>query len=228
VIEDNKSVQENYSNSLQFHIADFISALIGRKKLDQARVLLDDNLKLYPDFLPLLKTNVNYFCREAETNKNFVAVVKAADLLISHIDENDLATFFGLKHEEDQNLVKAKDLLKQMLTSTYQQKAEALLELYQVSHEANDKEAFFKAFGDLNKWTKNNVEIPNKLQVNYERLKGNLGAALKLLKKRAETANDKETNAEMVEIFKELGWHHWVQNKSQSQIIQFPHDFALF
>jgi len=210
--------------SLQYHLAEYISSLITKKKLDHAKVLLEENLKQFGDFLPLLKTNLNFYCKEAETTKNYGAVIKAADLLISHIDENDLAKFFGLKHEDD----KSKDLLKTMLTSTYQIKAEALLDLHLLSHDQNDKESFFKVYGDLNKWTKNNVEIPLKLQINFEILKGNLGAALKLLKKKSEGGNDKETNAEMIEIFKELGWDHWVKHKIQSQIIQFPHDFALF
>jgi len=115
-----------------------------------------------------------------------------------------------------------------MLTGAYQSKAEALLDLYLLTHNNDDKEAFLKVVTDLNKWSKNNVDIPLKLQVYQEKLKGNLGAALKLLKKKAEGGNDKETNSLMIEIFNELGWYHWSLNKSQLEIIQFPQDYALF
>jgi len=96
-VEDNKSIQENYVFSLQYHLAEYISSFITKKKLDHAKVLLEENLKQFGDFLPLLKTNLNFYCKEAETTKNYGAVIKAADLLISHIDENDLAKFYGLK-----------------------------------------------------------------------------------------------------------------------------------
>jgi tripeptidyl-peptidase-2 len=226
--EDNKSIQENYELSLQHHIADYVTNLVSKKKLDHAKAILEENLKKYPEFLPLLKANVTYHSKEAETSKNYGAVAHAADMLISKIDENELAKFFGLKHEEEGNVVKTFEKSKGMLTGAYQSKAEALLDLYLLTHNNDDKEAFLKVVNDLNKWSKNNVDIPLKLQVYQEKLKGNLGAALKLLKKKAESGNDKETTLLMIEIFNELGWYHWSQNKSQLDIIQFPQDFALF
>jgi len=220
--------KKNYELSLQHHIADYVINLVTKKKLDHAKVLLEENLKKYPEFLPLLKANITYHSKEAETSKNYGAVVQAADILISKIDENELAKFFGLKHEEEGNVVKTFEKSKGMLTGAYQSKAEALLDLYLLTHNNDDKEAFLKVVTDLNKWSKNNVDIPLKLQVYQEKLKGNLGAALKLLKKKAEGGNDKETNSLMIEIFNELGWAHWSLNKSQLEIIQFPQDYALF
>jgi len=83
VFDENKSLQENYIQSVQLHSAEYISSLIPKKKLDYAKILLEENLKIYPDFLPFLKANLTYYCKEAETTKNYGAVIKAADLLLS-------------------------------------------------------------------------------------------------------------------------------------------------
>jgi len=190
---------------------------------------LEETLKKYADFLPLLKTNMLYFAKEAETTKNYALVVAAADLVISQINTDELAKFSGLNHEATEaNIVKQNDKLKETLVKALHTKAEALLELFLGASNVEHKEAFLKTVLELSKWNKNNVDAQLKIQVYQEKLKGNAGAALKIIKKKLEAGNDQESTTLMIDIFEELGWHHWVQNKKQWLLIQFPADYPLF
>jgi len=44
-VEENKSAQENYETALKQHAADYVSFLVSKKKLDHAKVVLEEVLK---------------------------------------------------------------------------------------------------------------------------------------------------------------------------------------
>jgi len=202
---------------------------VTKKKLDHAKLLLEETVKKYGDFLPLLKANLSFYAKEAETTKNYAEVVAAADLVVSQINIDELAKFCGHNHEATEaNIVKQNDKLKETLVKALHTKAEALLDLYLIASNEEHKEAFLKTVLELTKWNKNNVDAHLKIQVYQEKLKGNAGAALKILKKKLESGNDQEAITLMIDIFAELGWHHWVQNKKQWLLIQFPAEYPLF
>jgi len=185
--------------------------------------------KKYDNFLPLLKANLFFQVKEAETSKNYVQVIEAANRVVSQINTDELAKFYGLNNETtDTNIVKQNDKLKETLAKALRTKAEAQLEMYLAENNEHHKEVFLNTATELNKWNKNNADAPLKIQVYQEKLKGNLGAALKILKKKLESGNDQESIALMIDIFKELGWNHWVENKKTWLIIQYPNDYPLF
>jgi len=228
-MEENKSPQENFEIALKQHSADYVSFLVSKKKLDHAKVVLEEVLKKFDNFLPLLKANLLYRAKEAETSKNYLQVIEAADLVVSQINADELAKFYGLNHETtDTNIVKQNDKLKETLTKALRTKAEALLEMYLAKPSEEHKEVFLSTAAELSKWSKNNVDTQLKIQVYQERLKGNSGAALKILKKKLDSGNDQESIQLMIDIFEELGWKHWAQNKKTWLLFQYPNDYPLF
>jgi len=191
--------------------------------------VLEEVLNNYDNFLPLLKANLHFRAKEAETTKNYSQVIEAANLVISQINADELAKFYGLNHETtDTNVVKQNDKLKETLAKALRTKAEALLDMYLVESSEDRKEVFLSTVAELNKWSKNNVDTQLKIQVYQEKLKGNSGAALKILKKKLESGNDQESIALMIDIFEELGWNHWAQNRKTWLLLQYPNDYPLF
>jgi len=228
-LEENKSAQDNFEVALRQHAADYVSFLVNKKKLDHAKVILENVLKIYGDFLPLLKANLLYWAKDSETTKNYSPVVAAADLVLSQINVDELAKFYGLNHEATEtNVVKQNDKLKEALTKALLTKAEALLDMYLAVPNEEHKERFLHTAAELNKWNKNIADTHLKIQVYQEKLKGNLGAALKIIKKKLEGSNDQEATMLLVNIFETLGWHHWAHNKKMWLLIQFPNDYPLF
>uniref|UniRef100_A0A6B2KWT8 Tripeptidyl-peptidase 2 n=1 Tax=Arcella intermedia TaxID=1963864 RepID=A0A6B2KWT8_9EUKA len=236
-LEESKSPQENFTDSLQQHAADYITFLVSKKKLDHAKVILEQSLAEYPKYLPLLKAALGFRMKEAETAKTYKPelsnqVIAAADAILGEISADELAKFFGLNHESSENNeLKKHEKLRDILTKALVAKAEAYLQIYLNTKSEESKLAFLHNMDEVSKWHKNLSslsEISQNSLVHYEKIKGNLGGALKLMKKKLEAANDKDVSKEFIELCKEAGWDHWVENKLAWNIINFPSNFAPF
>jgi len=227
ILEDQKSAEENYAESIRQHVVDYISFLVKKQKFDLAKSLMEDALKTHTDYLPLLKLNVHYLAKVAEEGKgDHSAVIVAADRLISRIDANELALFYGTRHEEED---KSHDTKKEMLLTALRHKAKSQLAIYKIKKNEEVKQAFFGTIAEINKWAK--VSEENKYAAEYiasERLRGNLGAALKAIKKRIGNSSEKEVHQEMMDVLGELGWAHWQENYQSKMPTFFPPSYTLF
>jgi len=228
-IDEKKSPQENYEETVKQNAVNYLNFLIP-KKMDYAKILLDELVKKYSNYLPLLSCNLTYNEKVAEEKKDYSGVVISADLLLSQIDTKELATFFGTIHsEEESEAVKQHTKTKELLLSTLKTKALALVKQYQIRPAQETKQEIINTANELNKWVKL-AEETQYFEVFFavEKVKGNLGSALKALKKQLDTSNNKKAAELMIEIFTELKWDHLVENRRSLLLVQHPPAYTLF
>lgn len=157
------------------------------------------------------------------------AVVAAAQDVISLIDRNALALYFGLRRtaEEAAEQGKQQEEQKKILLDALKRKALALLGGAEPLGEDLEK-TLSDTVSDIKRWVDldSGAAEFNEVTVKYERSHKNHGAALKLLRKEIGASNASITNKKgsdtLLELLTTLGWTHLADAERRSQLTRFP------
>ncbi|KAI9279744.1 hypothetical protein BY458DRAFT_501519 [Sporodiniella umbellata] len=168
-------------------------------------------------------------------------IIKAADSILSQLNERELSEFYGLKASEKENdeqkkVRKENDQKKKQLINALKQKSMALA----ASSEQNNFNELSKSLNVFQQWKSD--DSANNLasllvKVKYERKADRPGSALKAIEKFLSeapltSANSKDISKvwkERNDIYKELGWKLWTEYDDKWSVIrQPPYGYALF
>ncbi|KAL6541573.1 tripeptidyl-peptidase II Tpp2 [Orobanche gracilis] len=177
-------------------------------------------------------------------------IISAADEVIKSIDTDELAKYLSLKSDpEDEDAEKKKkkmDTLRDQLADALYQKGLAFAEREALKAEtilvdkvegkaAADSSArpdsFEENFKELKKWVDVKSSRYGTLFVIYERRKGRLGNALKVLNDMIQEDGQppkKKFYDLKLSLLEEIGWSHLVSYEKQWMNVRFPASLPLF
>ncbi|XP_027110305.2 tripeptidyl-peptidase 2 isoform X1 [Coffea arabica] len=213
----------------------------------------------YPKYTPLLakilegllsqssaEDKIHYY----EENFNTLQMIAAADDIIDSIDKDELAKYFCLKSEPEdegaENLKKKMETTREQLAEALYQKGLALSEIEKlkegekvVDEEGNQgasetdakSDLFEDNFKELKKWVDVKSSKYGTLVVIRERRSGRLGTALKalndLIQDNAEPPKKKLYELKL-SLLDQIGWSHLVLYEKQWMLVRFPPSLRLF
>ncbi|KAF5457840.1 hypothetical protein F2P56_021917 [Juglans regia] len=209
----------------------------------------------YPKYTPLLakileallsRSNVkDEICHDEE-------VIDAANDVIDSIDKDELAKFFSLKSdpedEEAEKIKKKMEITRDQLADALYQKGLALLDIESLegekasdlaSSDAKDvdktsdirPDVFEENFKELKRWVDVKSSKYGTLLVLHERRSGRLGTALKVLNDIIQEDGDppkKKLYDLKISLLDEIGWSHLATYERQWMFVRFPASLPLF
>ncbi|KAJ4838420.1 tripeptidyl-peptidase II Tpp2 [Turnera subulata] len=211
----------------------------------------------YPNYTPLL-----YKILEGVLSQNNAddkihrneEVISAANEVINSIDRDELAKFFALKgdpeDEEQEKLKKKMEAARDQLAEALYQKGLALAEIEFLKEEKTESRAvpgetddqpkpdsddqpdlFEENFKELRKWVDLKSSKYGTLLVLRERRHGRLGTALKVLNDIIQDNGDppkKKLYELKLSLLDEIGWNHVAKYERQWMHVRFPPSLPLF
>lgn len=209
----------------------------------------------YPKYTPLLAKILEGLLSEDNVEDkihHYEKIIDAADEVVNSIDRDELARYFSLKSDSDdegaEKLKKKMETTLDQLAEALYQKGLALLEIQRVKGEksselaategpksASDSDVqldpFEENFKEIKKW----VELKNSkygtLLVSRERRNGRLGTALKVLNEIIQDGGEppkKKFYELKLSLLGEIGWGHLVSYEKQWMFVRFPASLPLF
>nr|GMC93031.1 tripeptidyl-peptidase 2 isoform X2 [Ipomoea batatas] len=181
----------------------------------------------------MLKTRSNTMKRQ---------VTDAADEVVESIDRDELAKYFSLKcdAEDDaaEKMKKKMETTRDQLVEALYQKGLALAEIESLKADTQpvtvsdvESDLFEKNFKELKKWVDVNSSRYGKLSVLRERRLGRLGTALKVLIDMIQEDGDppKRKLYELkLSLLEQMGWGHLVAYEKEWMLVRFPSSLPLF
>ncbi|KAJ6876302.1 tripeptidyl-peptidase 2-like isoform X2 [Populus alba x Populus x berolinensis] len=166
-------------------------------------------------------------------------VMDAADEVIDSIDKDELAKFFSLKSdpedEETEKKKKAMETTRDELAEALYQKGLALVEIESLKGKKAEtegtKDLFEDNFKGLQKWVDAKSSKYGTLVVLRERRRGRLGAALKALNEMMQDNGDppkKKLYELKLSLLDEIGWKHLSTYEKEWMLVRFPPSLPLF
>ncbi|KAK6155687.1 hypothetical protein DH2020_009935 [Rehmannia glutinosa] len=173
----------------------------------------------------------------------------AADEVIESIDTEELAKYLSLKSDPDdegaEKMKKKMDMTRDQLAEALYQKGLALAEIESLKGEkVADKEeakaasdssirpdSFEENFKELKKWVDVKSSRYGTLFVIFERRKGRLGTALKVLSDMIQEDGQppkKKLYDLKLSLLEQIGWAHLVSYEKQWMNVRFPASLPLF
>jgi tripeptidyl-peptidase-2 len=222
---------------------DYLGKLTKEEKLDGTFEKLYENLvKEYPDHLPLLMVRLRHLATtQPTTTERLPEIAQAAEAVISHISEDELALNLGRKLDDtDANAVKVRDEVKEKKTFL----VEALFRLALVYAEVDTHSSSSSAgkFDEIVKRIKSWVDMDKTkyaaVSIARERRAGNYGLAIKIINKLlSKEIKDKDliksfTKAELIEmridLLEKLGYSRLVEFERKNRVIACPKFYSSF
>jgi hypothetical protein len=211
-------------------IVSYIDKIVSTPQPFNAELLdlIESTLLEYPGYLPLLKTKLTY-----QTNlevKDNSEIIKTSSIIIKLIDPNAIASHFGTLFVDTSKEHKDFVFQKELLIFGYLHKFTALVNLYKA--DSNNKELMneiTEVRKELSKWVK--IEEDDKFLsvfVDLEILAKKYYSALKVLKKALASNYKRELVDQEIAVLSELGWTHWVENKKETALVDFPTSYRIF
>ncbi|GMH33052.1 hypothetical protein BSKO_00886 [Bryopsis sp. KO-2023] len=214
-----------------------IKVLEGLKVIEDEEAysaLLAELKKDFPNHIPLLSAALKKLdtLKEEDRKGRLSDIVKAADEVVSAIDQTELAVFLARKTPEEgkEASQRSKEMSKKetAIIDALKAKATALLDM-----EAENQADVEKVIVELGKWV-NISDAPHAiLHAKREAQAGRLAEAIKSLD--SALASDDRTKSLDKKLWKlrseylgKLGWHHWERQASSILYTNFPPDFQLF
>ncbi|KAL6545206.1 tripeptidyl-peptidase II Tpp2 [Orobanche hederae] len=206
----------------------------------------------YPKYTPLLAKILEGLVswnNVEDKAHHYGEIISAADEVIKSIDTDELAKYLSLKSDpEDEDAEKKKkkmDTSRDQLAEALYEKGLALAERESLKGEtlvdkvegkaAADSSArpdsFEENFKELKKWVDVKSSRYGTLFVIYERRKGRLGNALKVLNDMIQEDGQppkKKFYDLKLSLLEEIGWSHLVSYEKQWMNVRFPASLPLF
>jgi tripeptidyl-peptidase II len=240
-------------DQLSKYIVDHISALVNQSKFDEAQKLLaklkEESTKATPSESLLAPVIPGIFKDDSKAMKLVLAVLElkiadgtttdpierrkavtaAAHEVISRIDRDALAVFFGMRRTPEETAEQGKQMeeQKKFLLDALKRKALALLGGSTPLSE-DEQKMLSDAVSDIRRWVdldSGSAEF-NEVVVKYERSRNNVGAALRMLRKELGTNHSnilsKKGSEVLLELLQSLGWQHLLDAERRNQLARFP------
>jgi len=217
----------------------FWSSLAKARRFDDAKALLPIMAEKHKGHPSFVKTKLDLFIAAAEWR----LAAEAAEELIALLDPSSIVAFFGVPRAQPQDgdeptpeqesvsaEVKKKEKLRESLISALLARAQALSEIV-LAGPVDDatKAAFLKSMEEVRKWQPLKEETKHwRLLAAEMRLKGRIGAAIKLLKKQIGNSIERPPRSMLVDLLKEIKWEHWVDQWERRLIASYPKNFVPF
>ncbi|XP_011076155.1 tripeptidyl-peptidase 2 isoform X2 [Sesamum indicum] len=206
----------------------------------------------YPKYTPLLAKILEALISQNNVEDkihHYEEIIGAADEVIGSIDTDELAKYFSLKSDpEDEGAEKLKkkmETTRDQLAEALYQKGLALAEIESIKGEkVVDKEdakaasdssvkpdLFEENFKELRKWVDVKSSRYGTLFVIRERRQGRLGTALKVLSDMIQEDGQppkKKFYDLRLSLLEQIGWHHLVSYEKQWMHVRFPASLPLF
>ncbi|KAG7016869.1 Tripeptidyl-peptidase 2 [Cucurbita argyrosperma subsp. argyrosperma] len=207
----------------------------------------------YPKYTPLLAKVLEGLVSQrnvGDRDCHAEEVIDAANEVVESIDRDELAKYFALKNDpEDEDVEKLKkkmEVTRDQLAEALYQKGLALAELESLktkvenastlaSKDAIDagksEDSFEENFKELKKWVDVKTSKFGTLAVLREKRRGRLGAALKVVNDVIENDGDtpkKKLYELKLSLLEEIGWSHLVSYEKQWMHVRFPTTLPLF
>jgi len=149
--------------------------------------------------------------------------------IIKLIDANAIASHFGTLFVETSKEHKDFVFQKELLIFGYLHKLTALVNLYKADNNKELMNEITEVRKELSKWVK--IEEDEKFLsvfIDLEIIAKKYYSALKVLKKALAANYKRELVDQEIAVLSELGWAHWVENKKERALVDFPTSFRLF
>eukprot|EP01122_Echinamoeba_exundans_P008069 TRINITY_DN2601_c1_g4_i1.p1 TRINITY_DN2601_c1_g4~~TRINITY_DN2601_c1_g4_i1.p1 ORF type:complete len:1306 (-),score=238.67 TRINITY_DN2601_c1_g4_i1:694-4611(-) len=251
---NNANSQLGLQDQLSKYIVDHISTLVNQSKFEEAQKLLarlkeESTLQGAQAESFLAPVIPGIFKDESKAMKLVLAVLElkiadglttdpmlrrktvtaAAQEVISRVDRDALAVFFGMRRTPEETADQGKQMeeQKKFLLDALKRKALSLLNGSTPLTEA-ERTMLNDTISDIRRW----VDLDsgsadfNEVVVKYERSRNNLGTALRLLRK--ELGNNhsnilsKKSSETLLELLQALKWHHLADAERRNQLARFP------
>ncbi|XP_031094573.1 tripeptidyl-peptidase 2 isoform X2 [Ipomoea triloba] len=199
----------------------------------------------YPKYTPLLAKILEGLLSQKNVEdkiQHYEEVTDAADEVVESIDRDELAKYFSLKcdAEDDaaEKMKKKMETTRDQLVEALYQKGLALAEIESLKADTQpvtvsdvESDLFEKNFKELKKWVDVNSSRYGKLSVLRERRLGRLGTALKVLIDMIQEDGDppKRKLYELkFSLLEQMGWGHLVAYEKEWMLVRFPSSLPLF
>ncbi|KAL8557152.1 hypothetical protein ACS0TY_004563 [Phlomoides rotata] len=206
----------------------------------------------YPKYTPLLAKILEALMSQNNAEDkigHYDEIIAAANEVIESIDTDQLAKYFSLKSDPDdedaEKMKKKMDTTRDQLTEALYQKGLALAEIESLKGEkvadtedakaATDssvqQDLFEENFKEVQKWVDVKSSRYGTLYVIRERRKGRLGTALKVLVDMIQEDGQppkKKFYDLKLSLLEQIGWTHLVQYEKQWMNVLFPPSLPLF
>jgi tripeptidyl-peptidase-2 len=221
--------KEEFFEYKRQQVVSFIDKIVATPQPFNPEILelIDSSLSEYPGYLPLLKSKLTY--QTNLENKDHVEIIKTATIIIKLIDANALASHFGTLFVESSKEHKDFVFQKELFIFGYLHKLTALVNL---NTDQTDKELMSEITEvrkELSKWVK--IEEDEKFLpvfIELEIAAKKYYSALKVLKKAISANYKRELVDQEIAVLTELGWTHWVENKKERGLVDFPTSYRIF
>ncbi|KAK9121596.1 hypothetical protein Syun_019213 [Stephania yunnanensis] len=199
----------------------------------------------YPKYTPLLAKILECLLSQSAGDDKFFyheQVIHAANEVIDSIDKDELAKYFSLKSDpeddEAEKIKKKMETTREQLIEALYRKGLALAEIGASKDEtpaAEDRpeqhDLFEENFKELKRWVDVKSSKCSLLLVAHERRSKRLGTALKVLNDMIQ--DDAETPKKQLydlklSLLEEIGWKHLVSYEKQWMHVRFPPSLPLF
>ncbi|CAN5159311.1 hypothetical protein BH23VER1_BH23VER1_03290 [soil metagenome] len=205
------------------------------KYLEESKLERFDELKTFllesaPDNLQLRGLALKRHLKDGADGRMLPVpeeVLAAADGVITAIDQEALARYFGRRHEpetpDDKRQAKVRERERALL-------AEALAAKARVAAQMGVVEPMRKSMDALEGWVdvaEGDTFLETRLAV--ARATGDLGNQLALLTEKLEGSDAKKIDYEArIALFRELGWHHLAESEERWQLRRFQDTYEPF
>lgn len=230
--KDERSEEDQAKEAVRDLLLARATKLIGKKEFLPAWERLASE---YPAHLPVVQSKLHHYDAEADRLTALAEVITAADAVLSLIDQDELAKFFGTRSvpgdqpAAQKKLQQEKDKEKAILIDALARKARAL-------GDSKKWEEFLLAYAALQKWA--DVETTPYVHVAllHDRHHNAHGLALQRLRKlqdvekadKEKVATDEKIAQLTAETLGDLQWAHWAKVEAQWTRRRAPASFRRF
>jgi tripeptidyl-peptidase-2 len=236
------TAEEKMNDAVRDLKVDYLGKLSKEEKLDGTFDKLYENLvKEYPDHLPLLMVRLRHLAAsQPSTPESLSEIVKAAEAVISHISEDELALNLGRKLDDtDANAVKVRDEVKEKKTFLVEALCRMALAYAEMdTPNSPDVGKFDQVVKRLKSWVDMDNSKYAAVSIAKERRAGNYGLAIKIIHKLlSKEIKDKDliqsfTKSELmdmrIDLLEKLGYSKLVEFERKNRAIACPKFYSSF
>ncbi len=220
--------------SLDEKLFDYQLKTLKSMKVENDKEIFDslyNKLKEKDDSLKLAQIRLDFLKQKPDRTKRLDEIIAAADDVISKIDQEKLAAYFGRRHEGDDKQSKEMNEQKEALIDALYAKACAIawrelpevVKDHLVEDQTKQDEELTKAYDAFKAWADPDSEKYFLLKVRMESRKKLYATAIETLNKHMDDESPSQQHLEKLrDLYEDLGWTD-LENIVQTQLlIDYP------
>ncbi len=206
-----------------------LADLMTEEDAEAFDALANEVLAEEPNYLPVL---VKQMERAVKLEKDSDARIASAQAVLSQINEDAVAAYFGKNHDKDsEGFDKDTDeemkAHKDAIIGARAQIAEAIGD-EATSDNAESVKAFEKAIDELAVWASVDSDDYFELRLKRESLHSRHGVALSMLSEKLGEEPDKDLYEQRIELLETLGWDKWAEHERAMMLVRYPKQSQIF